>query len=325
MTTFGAANRARSSGGLDAARRCDHDVLSVCERLQRGHDQLGRVGVVDRPLGHEDNLRVRVQDLRRQRSVGSRCPVCRHQRSHELGVRRRSVAGELQAGGAVEEDPPGAGHGRVREAVERDRRDAVARQHVVVGDDAGLHGASEHPAHDAMHGPANEGPGRPQPEERRRTVVIRHHQAGSDCEDGHAEDLGHELFGVERPVAYEDVERELGPDLGDVLEMVVHAGDEELLEVEGDQLGSLETHALGEQDVDVAGRDLGGATVGEVRHTEPVELGPVRRSGVPVDVMPDRLEVGGDAGEWVEVPVSRDGCAENLHGSLQSILTIVSL
>ena len=91
-------------------------------------------------------------------------------------------------------------------------------------------------------------------------------------------------------------------------------------------LGSLEPGALGEPVVEVARGDLGGAAVGEVGHAEPVELAAVLRPGVPADVVPGRREVGRDAGEWVEVPVGRDGCAEDLHDGLSQSrysLTIV--
>ena len=48
--------------------------------------------------------------------------------------------------------------------------------------------------------------------------------AGSDGEDGHVEQLGDELLGVERSVTDEHVERELRPDVRDVLEVVLDAG-----------------------------------------------------------------------------------------------------
>jgi hypothetical protein len=69
----------------------------------------------------------------------------------------------------------------------------------------------------------------PESEERRRSLGIGH-DGGQACgEHRYAEHVGNQLLGVYRPVAEEDVEGELGPDLGDVLKVLLDVRDEELL------------------------------------------------------------------------------------------------
>ena len=98
---------------------------------------------------------------------------------------------------------------------------------------------------DAMHGPAHDGAGRTQTEEGRWALAVRHHHGQPYGEHGYAEDVGDELLDVHRAVAEEHVERELGPDVHDVPEVVVDVGDEELLQVERDKAGPFEAGTLG--------------------------------------------------------------------------------
>ena len=107
---------------------------------------------------------------------------------------------------------------------------------LVVAEDAGLHGARQHPPDHPMHGPAHDGAGRTQTEEGRRALAVRHHHGQRYREHRYAEDVSDELLDVHRAIAEEHIERKLGPDVDDVPEVVVHIRDEELLQVKRDQL-----------------------------------------------------------------------------------------
>lgn len=92
----------------------------------------------------------------------------------------------------------GLARGDVEESMDRDRRDALDRQHVVVGAGAARQCAVNHRSRDAVNGGAHDRSGPAQAEERRRQVGVRHERARGERVHRHAEPLGERALETRR-------------------------------------------------------------------------------------------------------------------------------
>src|SRR5580765_2207685 len=125
---------------------------------------------------------------------------------------------------------------------------------------------------------------------------------------------GRDEMGREEPgVTHEGVEGEGFARLSNVAVMVLDVGDEDLLEIEREQLRSLEAGALGEQLGDVLAADLASSLELDMRDAEVGQLPGVARPGVPADIVALPLEVHGDARQRVEVTIERHRREEELR------------
>jgi hypothetical protein len=151
------------------------------------------------------------------------------------------------------------------------------------------------------------------PGERWWSVVVGDDRGQPDRVHRDAEAFGDQLGGVDSAVAEEDVERERRVDVADVQEVRLDVGNEELLEIERDPLGTLQADSFGEQLIEVLTGDLGRPVVGEAVHAERLDLRRIPRPGVPADVVTASGEVGGDAGQRVEVAVGGQRREQQSH------------
>ena len=187
---------------------------------------------------------------------------------------------------------------------------------------AGLHAARQQLANDRVLQMADGCTGGSESEERWWALRVRHHHRQGYGVDRDVEQIHHELLGVECAVAEEHVERPLLADRDDIVEVVLDLADEELVEVEGDALRPFQCSAPGEQVVEVTGHHLCRPLVREPRHVQAVDPGAVRRTGVPAHVMPAVAEMDSDPRKRVEVAVCRQGCEQDLHHHLLTIVTL---
>ena len=258
MTTFGGRRTALPQlRGLGAGRRRDHDVRPVLERLERGHDQLRRVGVVDRPLRHGHHLRAPGRGPPAGSDVSDRSARAG---GHESVPRTRRCPG----GGSRGTPAPGEPLRNTRRALAIGACGNPSRgigampwlaRIVVVGEHAAPSWCSRAcvARRRARSCPRMVRAGR-RPKNGGGLCVVGHHHAS-------ARPRTRVRRGARRPASRRTSlrrrrtrrTRNSRPDVHDVVEVVVHAGDEELLKVERDQLGPLQGGALWVQVVEIAG------------------------------------------------------------------------
>ncbi len=307
--------------GLGTRGCRNDDVRTVLEGLQRGHDELVRVGVVDGSLRNGDHLRVRTLGRRRQvagcrdrapraRARGlrrtPRCPAVGNRETPGPGDPLRNTRRALASGTCGN---PSSGIGAmpwrarmslylstpalmVLASMRRTTRCTVRPTMVRAGrrpkKGGGLWSSGmtvRQP--DGEHGDVR-GPRRPA--SRRRTRRRRRRRR-----TGTRSRISTMSWKWLSTLATKNFSR-----------------SNEI------SFGPLSVRPLREERVDVPAGDLRCPAVGEIRHAERLELAGVLGAGVPADVVTAQGQVRGDAGERVEVPVGRHGCEQDPHGCFQT-------